>query len=191
MHPFSFFSFLCYWHDQILIITPGSAILEFWRKKQTKKKQQTKKQEKSFGCVFNQLRSALKSSAVLELTTEGERLFLCGIVRGEKRSQDITVCLVSTILGTVWWPGRFQTVSRGQVLVFFYRHSTRMCLMKEKQGGTIPTGLQRWPLKLIKHFADTPCVSPSPAGPTGCCPLNFLYLINLGKGSRWVLHTLV
>ena len=38
-------SFLYYWHDQILIITPGSAIFEFWRKKQ---KQNKKKQEKSF-----------------------------------------------------------------------------------------------------------------------------------------------
>ena len=42
-------------------------------------------------------------------------------------------------------------MSRGQVLVFFYGHSTRMYLMKEKQGGPIPTGLKRWPLKLIKH----------------------------------------
>ena len=98
---------------------------------------------------------------------------------GNRVLQGITVCLVSTILGTVWWPGRFQTASRGQVLVFFYRHSTRMYLMKEKQGGPIPMGLKRWPLKLIKHPADTTCVSPSPAGPTGCCPLNFLYLINL------------
>ena len=99
---------------------------------------------------------------------------------GKKRIlQGITVCLVCTILGAVWWPGRFQTVSWGQVLVFFYRHSTRMYLMKEKQGGPIPTGLKRWPLKLIKHLADTTCVSPSPAGQTGGCPLNFLYLINL------------
>ena len=82
-------------------------------------------------------------------------------------------------IGHVWWPGRFQTESRGQVLVFFYRHSTRMYLMKEKQGGRIPTGLKRWPLNLIKHLADTTCVTPSPASPTGCCPLNFLYLINL------------
>ena len=99
---------------------------------------------------------------------------------GEKRVlQGITVCLVSTILGTVWWPGRFQTASRGQVLVFFYRHSTRMYLMKEKLGGPIPKGLKRWPLKFIKHLAYTTCVKPSPAGPAGCCPLNFLYLINL------------
>ena len=62
-----------------------------------------------------------------------------GVPEGEKTIplwrvlQGITVCLVSTILGTVWWPGRFQTVSRGQVLVFFYRHSTRMYLMEEKQ----------------------------------------------------------
>ena len=46
-----------------------------------------------------------------------------------------------------------------------------MYLMKEKQGGPIPTGL--------KHLADTTCISPSPAGPVGCCPLNFLYLVNL------------
>ena len=62
---------------------------------------------------------------------------------------------------------------------FFYRHSTRMYLMEEKQGGRIATGLKRWPLKLIKHLANTNCVSISPAGPTGGCPLNFLYPINL------------
>ena len=28
-------------------------------------------------------------------------------------------------------------------------------------------------------FTDTTCVSPSPAGPAGCFPLNFLNLINL------------
>ena len=93
--------------------------------------------------------------------------------------QGITVYLVSTILGTVCCPCGFQTVSRGQVLVFFYKYSTRMYLLKEKQGGPIPTGLKRWPLKLIKHLADTTFISPSPAGPAGCCPLNFLYLVNL------------
>ena len=93
--------------------------------------------------------------------------------------QGITVCLVSTVLGTVWCPGRFQTVSRGRVLVFFYRHSTRMYLMKEKQEGPIPMGLKRWPLKLVKHLANTTCVWPSPAGSAGCCSLNFLYLVNL------------
>ena len=55
-----------------------------------------------------------------------------------------------------------------------YRHSTRMYLMKEKQGGPIPTGLKRWPLK---HLDKTICTSPSPADPAGCCPLNFLYLV--------------
>ena len=52
-----------------------------------------------------------------------------------------------------WWISNCE--QRGQVLFFFYRHSTRMYLMKEKQGGPIPTGLKRWPLKLIKHLADT------------------------------------
>ena len=87
-------------------------------------------------------------------------------------------------IGHCVMPGGFQTVSRGQELVFFYRHSTRKYLMKEKQGGPIPMGLKRWPLKLIKHLADTTCISPSPAGPAGCCPLNFLYLVNLKF--RWV-----
>ena len=54
-----------------------------------------------------------------------------------------------------------------------------MNLVKEKQGGLVPIGLKRWPFKLIKHFADATGVSPSPAGPAGCCPLNFLNLINL------------
>ena len=54
-----------------------------------------------------------------------------------------------------------------------------MILVKEKQGGLIPAGLKRWPFKCIEHFADTTRVSPSPAGPAGRCPLNFLNLINL------------
>ena len=51
--------------------------------------------------------------------------------------------------------------------------------MKEKQGGPLPTGLKRWPLKLGKHLVDTTCISPFPAGSAGCCPLNVLYLVNL------------
>ena len=69
--------------------------------------------------------------------------------------QGITVCLVSAVLSTMWWPGRFQTVSRGHILVFFNRHCSTMNLVKEKQGGLVPPGLKRWPFKLIKHFADT------------------------------------
>ena len=55
-----------------------------------------------------------------------------------------------------------------------------MNLVKEKQGGLVPRGLKRWPIRLIKHFANTTSVSPSPAGPAGCCPLNFLNLIRVG-----------
>ena len=47
----------------------------------------------------------------------------------------ITVCLVSVVLSTIWWPCSFQTVSRGHVLVFFNRHCSTMNLVKEKQGG--------------------------------------------------------
>ena len=123
------------------------------------------------------MRIALNSSVVLELTTEGERPFH----RGKWILQGITVCLVSTILGTVWCPGGSNCEQGSGTCLFLhqYRHSTRMYLMKEKQGGPIPTGLKRWPLKLIKHLADTTCISPAPAGPAGCCPLNFLYLVNL------------
>ena len=28
-------------------------------------------------------------------------------------------------------------------------------------------GIKSWPPKLVKHLADTTCVSPSPAGPAG------------------------
>ena len=69
--------------------------------------------------------------------------------------QGIPVCLVSVVLSTMWWPGSFQTVSRGYVLVFFNRYCSTMNLVKEKQGGLVPPGLKRWPFKLIKHFADT------------------------------------
>ena len=126
------------------------------------------------------MRSALNSSAVWELTTEGERLFHCGIVWGKKEFFRVSLY--------VWYLQNwalcddlvdFKLQAGDRYLSFFYRHSTRMYLMKEKQGGPIPTGLKKWPLKLIKHLTDTACVSPSPAGPTGCCPLNFLYLINL------------
>ena len=100
---------------------------------------------------------------------------------GEKRIlQGITVCLVSAVLSTVWWPGCFQTMSRGHILVFFNRHWSTMNLVKEKQGGLVPTGLKRWPIKLIKHFADATGVSPSPAGPAGCCPLKVQERISVG-----------
>ena len=162
------FSFLKYSHDQILIIPPGSANLEFWRKK-------TKQNKKIFRLCFwlNDECPNLISSVGIDHRRRKTIPLWKWVLRG------ITVCLVSTILGTVWCSGWLQTVSRGQVLVFFYRHSTKIYFMKEKQWGPIPTGLKSWPLKLVKHLADTTCVSPSPAGPTGCCPLNFLYLINL------------
>ena len=54
-----------------------------------------------------------------------------------------------------------------------------MNLVKEKHGGLVPLGFKRWPFKLIKHYANTTRVSRSPAGPAGCCPLNFLNLIVL------------
>ena len=117
------------------------------------------------------MRTALYSSVDSVLATEGDKLFQCGIVRGGggRIFQGITVCLVSAVFSTVWWPSSFQSVSRGHILVFFNRHCFTMNLVKVKQGC-----LKRWPFKLIKHFADTTLVSPSPAGPAGCCYIPFL-----------------
>ena len=98
---------------------------------------------------------------------------------GKRILQGITVCLVSAVLSTMWWSGSFQTVSRGHILVFFNRHCSTMNLVKEKQGELVPPGLKRLSFKLITHFADATPVSPSLAGPAGCCSLNFLNLINL------------
>ena len=54
-----------------------------------------------------------------------------------------------------------------------------MNLVKEKQRGLVPPGLKRWPFKLIKHFADTIRVSPSPAGSAGRRPLHLRNLIKM------------
>ena len=124
------------------------------------------------------MRSALNSSVVWELTAEGERPFHCGIVRGEMSSSGHHCMSGIYNIGHCVMPWYISKCEQGS-LVFFYRHSTRMYLMKEKQGGPIPIGLKKWPLKLVKHLADTTCISPSPAGPAGRCPLNFLYLVNL------------
>ena len=43
------------------------------------------------------------------------------------------VCLISTILSTMWWPGSF---------LFSNRHSITMYLLKEKQRWPIPTATQ-------------------------------------------------
>ena len=42
----------------------------------------------------------------------------------------------------------------------------------------------------IEHLTDTTCVSPSPACPAGCCPLNFLFLINLKLSSLGLIKVL-
>ena len=125
------------------------------------------KKKNTFSCV---------SSVVWVLATTVDKQFQYRIVGG---LQGATVCLVSTILSTMWWTGSFRTVNRGHLLVFFNRHCSTMNILKDKQGELIPTGLKRWPFKLIKHFVDTTRVSPFPAGPAGRCPLHFLNLINL------------
>ena len=151
----------CFFRSSLIWVCPffpacNTGSIKFWSLPQgvriwnfEEKNNQKKQTRKIFRLCFWLNDDALNSSVVWELTSEGERLFYCGIVPRKKRVlQGITVCLVSTILGTVWWPGQFQTVSRGQVLVFFYRHSTRMYLMKEKLGGPVPMGLKICPVCL-------------------------------------------
>ena len=163
--------FFFYWHDRMRSLRQGVRIWNFEENK-TKQKQNIQTR-KIFRLCFWLNEECPKLLSSLGIDHRMRRTIPLWNSSGKMSSLGITVCLVSTILGTVWCPGRFQTVSRGQVLVFFYRHNTRMYLMKEKQGGPIPTGLKRWPLK---HLTDTTYTSPSPAGPAGCCPLNFLCL---------------
>ena len=52
-------------------------------------------------------------------------------------------------------PWLISNCAQGSGTCLFYRHSTRMYFMKEKQGGPIPTGLKRWPLRFVKHIPPT------------------------------------
>ena len=84
-----------------------------------------------------------------------------------------------------WW---ISNCEQGQVLVSFYRHSTRMYLMKEKQEGPIPTGLKRWPLKQVSRLHYFSCRSSGLLS----SELSLPGLSEVSsKGSKWVLHTLV
>ena len=124
--------------------------------------------------------SAPNSPAALEPTTEGERPLHRRTVRGGKKSPSGHRCMSGIHnIGHSVMTWQTQTASRGQAPVPIYRHSARMYPMKEKQGGPIPMGPKRLPLKPIKHPADTTCVPPSPAGPKGRHPPNLLHLINL------------
>ena len=60
----------------------------------------------------------------------------------------------------------FSNCEQGSHTCLFNRHCSTMNLVKEKQGGLVPSGLKRLPFKLIKHFSDTTRFSPSPAGPS-------------------------
>ena len=108
------------------------------------------------------MRSALNSLVVWELTTEGERLFHWGIVGGKKGLLRASLYVWYLQYWALCDELVVSSCEQGSGTCLFYRHSTTMNFMKEKQGGPIPSGLKRWPLKLIKHFADTTCVSPSP-----------------------------
>ena len=129
-----FLPFFYYWLDQTLVIRPGSANLECWRKK-TKQKKKTKKKKtrKIFRlCLW------LNEECPKLLSSLGINHWRRKTIVQEKKG--ITVCLVSTILGTVWWPGRFQTVSRGQVLVFFYSLFVCFVALRPKSTAMVIAG---------------------------------------------------
>ena len=102
------------------IITPGSADLEFRRKNHL--------------AVFltKWVPECPKLNSSLVIDHRRRKTITLWNNSGKRVLHGITVCLVSKISATVLWPGSFQTVSRQwpiwsrvQVLVFFYRHSTR------------------------------------------------------------------
>ena len=53
------------------------------------------------------------------------------------------------------------------------------CIYEREAGRTDRYGPQEMVLKLVKNLTDTTYILPSPAGLVGCCPLNFLYKVNL------------
>ena len=102
---------------------------------------------------------------------------LCG--GGIHQSITVCKCIVCTILSTIWWSGRFQTVSRGHALFLQTLIHNDSC---EREAGRTDSRL--WTSReghsiLIKHFAYITCVLPSPVGPAGRWPLNIHNLINL------------
>ena len=50
---------------------------------------------------------------------------------------------------------------------------------KRKLRKTSPCVLQGWPLEFVQHIVNATPVTPSPAGPPGCCLLHFLHLFCL------------
>ena len=103
---------------------------------------------------------------------------------GERIFQRITICLVSTILGTMRLFGNFRTVSKGKVLVFFNRHSITMTLVEEKQRVPISHETftqahqacrQRSLYSLISYRSS------------GLLPLIFLNLVDLNFGLNNIL----
>ena len=70
------------------------------------------KEKQDFDCEFDKMKGALNSYVLQGIT-------VCLVSWGGGILQGITLCLVSTILSSLWWPGSFQTESRGHIHVFF------------------------------------------------------------------------
>ena len=63
--------------------------------------------------------STFNTSVVSAVIAEGEDYSNVEYFGEKQLLQGFTTSLVSSVLGMMWWPGNFPTVSRGQVLVFF------------------------------------------------------------------------
>ena len=96
-------------------------------KNNTKKK--TKKKHKNFWLNFCLNKECPKLLCGLGICHRRRQTIPMWNSLGEKGIlQGITVCLMSAVLSTMWWPGRFQTVSRGHILSVSHR-------LKKGQGA--------------------------------------------------------
>ena len=157
-----------------LIITPGSANLEFWRKEKKKKKK-----KKNLSAVFWLNEKCPKVLSSLGIDQRMRKTSPLRYSPGKKEFFRASLyvwylqywALCDDLVAFKLWAGvRYLS---------FSIDTTPECILWKRSREYRSV----WPLKFIKHLADTTCVSPSPAGPTGGCPLNFLYLINL---KSWV-----
>ena len=114
----------------------------------------------------NSKKTQQTSSCVFWLNDECPTKLLCRLGIGHWRRQAIRMW---TSLGGffraslyVWylqyWAlcGSFRTVSRCHIIVFFNRHCSTLNLVKEKQGGLIPTSIRQllWVWSVDAHLAE-------------------------------------
>ena len=115
-----FLAFFRYWFAHTWALHQGVRMWKFWYNKKQKQHKKTTKQHKNFWLNFCLNKECPKLLCGLGICHRRRQTIPMWNSSGEKGIlQGITVCLVSAVLSTMWWPGSFQTVSRGHILVFF------------------------------------------------------------------------